>query len=65
MIQIIEFRENECDVILKAVLNMDDLDFARQRIQVQLLAKDLGAEHVAITVKNDDGKCYFIGNYNI
>ena len=65
MTQILEFRNKENYVILKANLDMNDLNYGRKRIQVDLLAEDLEAKEVAITIKDNNGKYYYIGVYNV
>ena len=65
MTQILEFRNKEKKVILRAALNMEDLNHARKRIQVGILAEELEAKEVAITIKDNNEKYYFIGVYNV
>ena len=65
MTQILEFRNKEKYVILKVNLDMDDLNYTRKRIQTGMLAEELEAKEVAITIKDDNEKCYFIGVYNV
>ena len=65
MTQILEFRNKEKYVILRAALNMEDSKYAQKRIQVGMLAEELEAKEVAITIKDDNEKYYFIGVYNI
>ena len=63
MTQVLEFR-NEY-TILKVELNMDDLSYAVKKIQIGMFAKELGAKEVAITIKDNNEKHYFIGVYNV
>lgn len=64
MIQILEFRNKEKYCILKANLDMNDLFFGTKRIRTAMLAEDLGAKEVAITIKDDNEKYYFLGIYD-
>ena len=65
MTQILEFRNEKKYVILKVNLDMDDLTYTKKRIQVGMLAEEMEAKEVAITIKDDNEKCYFIGVYNV
>lgn len=65
MTQILEFRNKEKECILKVNLNMKDTDYAKKRVEIAMLAEDLEAKEVATTIKDDNGRYYFIGVYNI
>lgn len=65
MTQILEFRNEEKYCILKVNLDMDDLKFAGKRIQINMLAEEMGAKEVCITIKNNNGTYYFIGVYKL
>lgn len=65
MTQILEFRNKEKEFTLKVNLDMKDITYTKRRIEVTMLAEDLGAKEVAITIKDDNGRYYFIGVYNV
>lgn len=65
MKQILEFRNEEKYCILKVNLDMDDLEFARKRIQVNMLAEEMQAKEVCITINDNNKKYYYIGVFKL
>lgn len=65
MTQILEFRNKEKYCILKVNLNMDDLEFAKRKVQLNMLAEEMEAKEVGITIKDNNGTYYFIGVYKL
>lgn len=65
MTQILEFRNEEKYCILKVNLDMNDLKFARKRVQLNMLAEEMEAKEVCITIKDNNGTYYFIGVYKL
>ena len=65
MTQILEFRNEEKECILKVNLDMKNTDYIRKRIEVTMLGEELKAKEVSTAIKDDNGKYYFTGVYNV
>ena len=65
MTQILEFRNEEKYCILKVNLDMNDIQFTKNKIQVGMLAEELKAKEVCITIKDNSENYYFIGTYKL